>query len=293
MNSGIRRLVAVLCISAGAGAVYAAPASAAPVTIGQLMPPGTASTCVNGPFDILQTVSAGTSYQVPTGLNAPQVTEFAQQAGPNAGQTQEFKVFRKIAEPKTYLVVGSSGPRSLSATTINRFKVQIPVQAGDVIGVNDLNATVAVPNACLFNTSNADIHLERAGNLAVGASGAFGADNLGERVNVQAVVSSLELGGAATLNKKKGTATQPVNVPGPGTLALSGNGLKATTASAGKSVAAAGAASLLVKATGKKKRKLFSKGKAGVSYTITFTPSTPGAQKGTLSSSVKLKKKLK
>jgi hypothetical protein len=96
--------------------------------------------------------------------------------------------------------------------------------------------------------------------------------------------------GGVVLNKKKGTAQLPVTVPDAGTLELSGNGVKATAASATKSVAVSGGTvNLLVKTKGKKKRKLNAKGKAKVNVTVTYTPT--GVQPGSQAAKVKLKKK--
>jgi hypothetical protein len=95
--------------------------------------------------------------------------------------------------------------------------------------------------------------------------------------------------GEAILNKKKGTAKVPVTVTDPGTVALTGNGVKPSSAS--KSVAVpAGTTNLLVKAQGKKKRKLNRKGKVKVQVTITYTPT--GAAPLGEAAKVKLKKKL-
>jgi hypothetical protein len=97
--------------------------------------------------------------------------------------------------------------------------------------------------------------------------------------------------GAITRNKKKGTATLPVNVPNPGELAGSGNGVKASSAGAviSKSVSA-GQAQLLIKAKGKKKKQLNQKGKVKLNVAITYTPT--GGDPSTQSVKVKLKKKL-
>ncbi len=98
--------------------------------------------------------------------------------------------------------------------------------------------------------------------------------------------------GSARRNKKKGTATLPVTVPGPGTLALGGSGIKALTAgggpSAGTAVLGAGTVELLIKPKGKKKRKLNETGKVKVKPTITYTPT--GGDPATQSRKLKLKK---
>jgi hypothetical protein len=65
-----------------------------------------------------------------------------------------------------------------------------------------------------------------------------------------------------------------VNVPNPGELTASGDGVSA--ASAGQAVTAkaigAGPAQLLIKAKGKKKRKLNDTGKVKLKVIITYTP---------------------
>lgn len=74
--------------------------------------------------------------------------------------------------------------------------------------------------------------------------------------------------GKLVLNKKKGTATLAVSVPGPGNLVLKGNGLKKVTKASQK----AGNVKLAVKAKGKALKKLKEKGKATLKAKLTFTP---------------------
>ncbi len=103
--------------------------------------------------------------------------------------------------------------------------------------------------------------------------------------------------GKLTLNKKKGTATLAVTVPGPGNLVLGGKDIKpqrpaaAARRSAMKPVTAAGETTLTIKAKGKAKKKLKKKGKAKLTATVTFTPTggTPNAQ----TKKLKLKRKRK
>jgi streptogramin lyase len=98
--------------------------------------------------------------------------------------------------------------------------------------------------------------------------------------------------GAITRNKKKGTATLSANVPNPGELTASGSGVRAS--SAGRAVTSksvgAGQAQLLIKATGKEKRKLNETGKVKLNVAVTYTPT--GGDPSTQSVKVKLKKKL-
>ena len=78
-------------------------------------------------------------------------------------------------------------------------------------------------------------------------------------------------------NTRNGTATLSVNVPGPGTLVLTGKGLvkehpgdRALRAIA-KAVSAAGTVKLTVRSKGKKNRKLNRTGKVAVKAKVTFT----------------------
>jgi hypothetical protein len=86
--------------------------------------------------------------------------------------------------------------------------------------------------------------------------------------------------GELKLNKNQGTATLAVDVPGPGTLVLTGKGLvkqrpggaSRTVRVAAKAVSAAGKVKLKVKSKGKKKRKLNRTGTVKVKAKVTYTP---------------------
>jgi hypothetical protein len=262
------------------------PAGAA-TTIGA-SPPGAAEVCVDGPFDLVQssTIPQG-QYTVPSGINQPVITSWSHKADSGIGEALSFKVFRKVAEPSTYVQVAHDGPRSLTPGVVNTFPVNLPVQAGDLIGINNENAAVA-PNACVFtSTISFGTFSSRSGSLNDGQSGDFTPDDPGERVNVTAVVkpSNLFTLGATTKNPKKGTALLPVTIPSPGTVALSGTGLLGRSLTWG-----AGTISLPVKAVGKKKRKLRTRGKATVLAVIAYTPR--GGDAATQSVGVRLKKNL-
>jgi hypothetical protein len=113
------------------------------------------------------------------------------------------------------------------------------------------------------------------------------------RVLDHAIVSNAFTIGTISRNKKKGNATITVNLPDPGQLVGSGTGVKASSAGGAvisKSVGT-GQATLVVKAKGKKRRKLNATGKVKLNVAITFTPT--GGKSNTQSLKVKLKKKLK
>ena len=152
--------LAAACLAMGL-ALGVGPASAAPVTIGQLAPNNPPDTCNRGPVDVLQSsVASGASYVVPPGYT--RITSWSTNAGAGAGQTFELKVFRLVSGT-TYLVVGHDGPHPLTPSSLNTFTTDIPVQPGDFVGLDDENAP-AVLNACLFTTGDAgDVFLNAAG----------------------------------------------------------------------------------------------------------------------------------
>jgi hypothetical protein len=133
-------------------------------------------------------VSSGAEYTVPPGYTT--LTSWSISAGPGVGQTLKMKVYRKVANPDFYSVVGVDGPRLLAPSTLNTFQVNIPVQAGDIVGLNDGNAP-AVPNACLFQTLNpADLISGMNGSdLATGETAALPPGGATVRVNVSATVA--------------------------------------------------------------------------------------------------------
>jgi YVTN family beta-propeller protein len=80
------------------------------------------------------------------------------------------------------------------------------------------------------------------------------------------------------LDKRHGTATLTVSVPGPGTLALSGSGvvkqrIAQRSPGAERKVPQAGTVKLKIRAKGKAKRKLRRRGRVKVKFLVSFTPS--------------------
>ena len=91
--------------------------------------------------------------------------------------------------------------------------------------------------------------------------------------------------GALARNKKKGTATLTLDVPGGGTITASGKGLKKATAEP----TAAGPTTLKLRASGKAKRKLDDKGKVKLKVSLRWAPT--GNTAATQTDTVRLKKK--
>ena len=266
--------------------------AAASLTLGQLAPTsGDVATVSADAEDRLQpTVTSGNGYVVPAtgGITAWTVTSWSTIASGDAVQ-MAMKMFRKLADPATYTVVGHDGPRFLTPGVVNTFTASIAVKPGDVLGVGYPGGSNVAP--CCFDVPGEHL-LTRPGFLADGQSGDFSLASL--RVNVTAVLVPLNAftPGSVKRNKKKGTATLTVNVPNPGELTGSGNGAK--VASAGRAAiskaVSPGNAQLLIKAKGKKQRKLDERGKVKLNVAVTYTPT--GGDPSTQSLKVKLKKKL-
>jgi hypothetical protein len=273
-----RRLVRrglVSSLVALAGLAGASPAAAS-VTIGQLAPASPPAIC-GGSYDILQpTVTSGSTYVVPAGGVA--ITSWSTSAAAGAGQELKMKVFRKIAAPARYRVIAHDGPRPLIPGVVNEFPVDIPVQPGDVLGLNNANAAV-VRNACLF-AAPGNFNPQNPGDLADGQLGDFdgqyGSANRLPNIAAEVRLKPLKLGNLDR-NKDAGTATLAVNVPAPGKLSLTGPGVRkqrAQRATASRKVTAAGTVKLRIKAKGQKKRKLNATGRVKVKIKLTFTPSS-------------------
>ncbi len=176
----------------------------------------------------------------------------------------------------------------LAGGVLNTFSTSVPVRAGDVLGSSTPADAGAHPAA--GSLAHGDSYILRDGNLADGESGDFPLNQPDFRLNISAVVTpsnSFTLG--ETTRNKTGSATLTVNVPNPGQLSLSGNGVKSAAAHSATAVGAPGAVELKVRAKGKKKRKLNETGKVKVNVAVTYTPT--GGDLSSQSIKVKLKKK--
>lgn len=162
-------------------------AVAAPVTIGQLAPPSPSATC-NGAGELIQTaVAAGNAYTVPT---AGVITFWSTNAAAGTGQLFKMKVFRLVSGT-TYTIVAHDGPRLLASGAFNQFPVNIPVQAGDLVGMHEY-ASGTVPNACEFTTGlSGDVNGFASTDPDDGASETFPLIdfNGGSRLNLSATLS--------------------------------------------------------------------------------------------------------
>jgi hypothetical protein len=265
-------------------ALAAHPAAGA-VTLGQVGPPAVGQ-CEG--FDTIQeSVTMGNSYTVPGNGT---ITGWRTYGGPNPGSLK-LKVFRLVIPPATYQVVGHAGPATVTpnGTEGNTFQANIRAEAGDLLGVN------GVSSWCILSEGGGRL-VQYMGDLDDGASAPFSTPS-DRRLNVEATFvpdNSFRLA-STSRNKKKGTATLTFDLPNPGGLAGTGTGAKITVTSpapqGGVVAPGTGPSQLLVKAQGKKKRKLNRKGRVKLRLTVTYTPA--GGDPSSQSLGVKLKKKRK
>jgi Ca2+-binding RTX toxin-like protein len=182
---GMRGRISLMGAATLVALLVVAPTGAGAATLGQLGTPE--ENCFNpDPFDVVQpTVTSGNSYVAPTDGT---ITSWSHNAGDEAGQMLEMKMFRHVSGT-TYRVVGHDGPHPITPNTINTFSgFSIPVKAGDVLGLNDHDTF-----ACVITATGGDQILERFGDLADGESGAFTPRTSGEgiRANISAQFESL------------------------------------------------------------------------------------------------------
>jgi hypothetical protein len=285
---GIIGAVATLALAANV-----ATASAS-VTIGQLAPPTVSVSCVGSTLDQLQqTVNTGASYVVPSIPPATSlvISSWSHQAVADPSVPfLTMKVFRKFADPATYMVVGHDGPRTLTPGITNAFRTYLPVQPGDVLG---LNSAIPAATACNFESvGNMGTNFigPNLSNLADGESALFTGGSSDRILNIHVVVSPTNEFTVDRIKRKKsrGTANAIVTVPNPGQIDVGGTGSKLIGAPAGKDVAAAGAVGLKIGAIGKKAAKLRRKGKVKLKVAITYVPTGGEPSQQTLSLKLRL-----
>ena len=289
-RSRLARLGIASALASALLTLAATPVPAA-VTIGQLAPPNPSSETSADTDRAQPSVTSGDSYVVPAtgGVTAWTLTSWSHTAATDVGQQLTMKVFRKVADPLTYTVVGHDGPRPLTPSIVNTFQTSLPVRAGDVLGNNSKSPA---DNASYFAVPGESLIRIEPG-LADGQTGTFAPEAANARLNISAVLeptNTFELG-AITRNKNKGTATLEATVPNPGNLIVGGKGVKSAgggTAVTSKAVSG-GSVQLTIRVKGKKKRKLNDTGKVKVKTTITYTPT--GGAPSTQSRKVKLRKR--
>ncbi len=160
----------------------AAPATAA-TTIGEVPSFSPVEMCGNtnpSPAVAVQTSSAGNPYVVPAGGGV--ITRWRTTANVNPWY---LAVFRP-GPGGEYTRIAQDGPRTVDGT-LKEFNVQIPVQAGDILG-GYLEPSTPLGNGCLVSTSNPADIIGIGGGQPLGTAGTLFTSQQGLRFNVAADV---------------------------------------------------------------------------------------------------------
>lgn len=194
------RRFSLVSIVAALSLTASASTATAQVTVGQIGVPNT--TCATGDW-AQPTVSSGTSYVIPvTGT----LTSWSHIAKILAGQKMKLKVFRQVAG-LAYTVVGQDVPRDLNSGALNTFATNIPVQAGDVLGMTTLTSGTG----CGFGPAT-ETDLYKTGDAPNGTPVTFETLSVVSRLNISAVI---EPAPGATILTCKGQRVTIAGTKGP------------------------------------------------------------------------------
>ena len=187
----------------------------ASITLGQLGPDGSPPPiCSIVAVDqAQQSVTSGNTYVVPTAVAQGTITSWSHNATGGPDQTLTMKIFRKVAEPARYMVVGHDGPRPLAESTLNTFPTNIPVKPGDVLGLNQ--ASGGGGTQCRFPVPGELDHPLRFGNLGDGESEDFIFGDGGYRLNISAVLVPPIPSASARSRATRRRAPRPSRPPSP------------------------------------------------------------------------------
>jgi hypothetical protein len=226
----------------------------------------------------------------PGGLTSPvngTVTSWGfRSTGAAAGDPVRLRVLRGVTTAvfPTGTGAGTSAAVPDASGVVGPNPTSLAIGAGDSVGLDFNSAVVAA------NTPSARMTDWLVPPLADGstrdASGTFSNTELLVQATVEP--TNTVTFGTVVPNKKKGTATVTMTVPNAGALSYGGLGVKVVGPA---SAAAPGDFQLIVKATGKGRKKLTKKGRASAAFNVGFTP--VGGRFGATNELVTLRKKLK
>jgi hypothetical protein len=206
--------------------------------------------------------------------------------GAAAGDPIRLRVLRGVTTAvfPTATGAGASGAVPDASGVVGPNPTSVAIGAGDSVGLDFNSAVVAA------NTPSARMADWIAPPLADGSTRDSSNTFSNTELLVQATVepTNTVAFGTAVRNKKKGTATVTMTVPNAGTLSYGGFGVKIVGPA---SAAAPGDFQLIVKVTGKRRKKLTRKGKASAAFNVGFTPA--GGRFGATNELLTLRKKLK
>jgi hypothetical protein len=174
----LRRILFASALAIG-GLGLAAPAGAsAATTLGETFAPTSDLSCGGPNNEVVQTHRAsGTSYAAPS---AGVLTSWSFEASTTDSTTLTLRVYRPTGTPQTFTVVAEAGaPQAiLQSSGLHTFLTQIPMEAGDLIGIRTTDGP------CATNSLNSgdvyDNHFGTPGAIPVGMAALFseGAGNI-------------------------------------------------------------------------------------------------------------------
>ena len=189
-----------------------------------------------------------------------------------AGGPFKLRILRG-AGGNSYTAVASSDPQTPAGTGTQTYAINVPIQMGDLIAIDD-----SAPSDMIGTSTTSNGVVQRwipqlADGVTAQASQTIVNRELGFNADLRPVSHHLTLG-KVKRNASKGTATITATVPDPGGLVLFGKGLKRFATAA----AAPGKVKLKVRAKGSVKRELNATGRAHVKARVKFSPTgiSPG-----------------
>jgi hypothetical protein len=279
MTAKYRKLCVSVAAMACSAGVLAVPAQGAFV-VGQVATAAPGN-CSGAQEDIVQIeTTIGNPYVIPVDGT---ITSYSTlQGASDPGVTWKLKAFRPTGAVNVFQVTAADSARVLTPNTLNTFTTNVPVKAGDLLG---LNRNVGGSGCGIPGGTGGTTQSLFPGDLATGSSATFFAAST-RRLNIAAVVEPLNTVkfGSITRNKKKGTALLAVTVPNPGKVEVGGKGVKGASVTTDIK----GDVLMPIRAKGKSKAKLNDTGKVKVVPNVTFTPNN--GQPGTQTTKVKLKR---
>jgi hypothetical protein len=290
-SSGARsarlRLASILAVTAPILAI-GAPGASASTTVGQLFTP-TITNC--DPFTLIMTgVAAGNSYTVPSpGV----ITSWSWQDGGLAVGGLKLKVGRS-PDGVNFTIVGEAVAGPQSANSVNTYLTQIPVLAGDKIGVYEGGGqcgslgtpsdTYAFTTVDVPANTTAPFVSDDGAKIPVAATVEPDADNdgFGDETQDKCPSDASNHGPcndfrvASIKSLKGGRAKVRLNLPGAGKLAMretaKAAGKTSGVASAHKGVAGPGMKIVTLKPNRRARKILSLRQRLRVKLSITFTP---------------------
>jgi len=268
--------------------IAAAPANATTATIGSPLTAAidTGATCGEATF---------TNTGLPSSLAAPfdgAIVRWRLDVDqPSGSLSYRLRVIRPTAGAYTGAGTGPDQTTSSAGVNLLTLPSPLPVKAGDIIGVDCPTGAPSPVSTSAPLTSRFAFFSPTIADQGAPVSPNNQLSNEEELINADVVEypSNLFSFGKAKRDVRRGSASLPVILPGPGTLRLAGKGTKPRSADAGQ----AGTVNLAVKPKGKAQSALKRTGKAKLAVTVTYTPAgeitgLPNAQ----TTKVKLRKRL-